>query len=135
MKVLLAALLSLGTLLTLTETAHATPPPNQAWEVPGYENYEVSVRGQYQFGHEVTIQYLCPAGVTVRMEARESSGSVGPGLTEIVTCTGKSEMIRRNIDPPEVTSIGNNAIELTLSEWPITTNYQVVYAGFDVYEK
>ena len=110
MKVLLALLLSLGTLLALTETAHATPPPNHAWEVPGYEDYQVSVRGQYQFGREVTIQFRCPAGVSVRMEARESSGSVGPGLVEVVTCTGRSETIRRNIDPPGVTGIGNNAI-------------------------
>jgi hypothetical protein len=135
MKRLVMVLLSLGALLGFVEGAHAAPPPNQAWEVPGYEGYQVSVRGQYRFGSNVTIVYRCPAGETVRLEAREASGNFEPGLTEIVTCTGKSEKIRRNIDPPDVTSIGNNAIELTLSEWPITSDFQVVYAGFDVYER
>jgi hypothetical protein len=135
MKRLVLVLLSLGTVLGLAESAHAAPTPNQAWDVPGYEDYQVSVRGQYRFGRDVTIVYRCPAGETVRLEAREASGNFEPGLTEIVTCTGKAETIRRNIDPPDVSGIGSNAIELTLSEWPITTSFQVVFAGFDVYER
>jgi hypothetical protein len=135
MKRLVMVLLSLGTVLGLAEGAHAAPSPNQAWDVPGYEEYRVSVRGQYRFGHDVTIVYRCPAGETVRLEARENSGNFAPGLVEIVTCTGKSQKIQRSIDPPDVLGIGSNAIEITLSEWPITSSFQVVYAGFDVYQK